>query len=64
MTRSRPPRPPERRQRWVDLARAGWTPEELSRECETTAQSIATGFSRAGGRTARAMNAQIARVDG
>ncbi len=41
MPRSRPPYPPEDRQRMVDLVRGGRTPEELSREFEPSAQSIA-----------------------
>ncbi len=40
MPRSRPPYPPEYRQRLVDLVRGGRTPEELSREFEPSAQSI------------------------
>lgn len=40
MPKSRPPYPPEFRQRMVELVRAGRTPEELSREFEPTAQSI------------------------
>ncbi len=41
MPRSRPPYPPEYRQRMVDLVQGGRTPEELSREFEPSAQSIA-----------------------
>ncbi len=40
MPRNRKPYPPEFRQQLVELARAGRTPEELSREYEPTAQSI------------------------
>jgi transposase len=40
MPKSRPPYPPEYRQRMIDLVRAGRSPEELSREYEPTAQSI------------------------
>jgi len=40
MPRSRPPYPPEYRQKMVDLVRGGRTPEELSREFEPSAQSI------------------------
>ncbi len=40
MPKSRPPYPPEFRQRMVELVRSGRTPEELSREFEPTAQSI------------------------
>jgi transposase len=38
--RTRPPYPPEFRQQIVELARAGRTPEELSREFEPTATTI------------------------
>ena len=41
MPRSRPPYPAEFRRQMVELVRAGRTPEELSREFEPTAQSIA-----------------------
>ena len=40
MPNSRPPYPAEFRARMIELARAGRTPEELSREFEPTAQSI------------------------
>jgi hypothetical protein len=42
MPKSHPPYPPEFRRRMVELVRAGRTPEELSREFEPSAQSIAT----------------------
>ena len=41
MPRTCPPYSPEFRRQMVDLARAGRTPEELAREFEPTAQSIA-----------------------
>jgi transposase len=40
MPKSRPPYPPEFRQRMVDLVRAGRNPEELAEEFEPTAQAI------------------------
>ena len=40
MPRTRPPYPMEFRLRIVELARAGRTPEELSREFEPSAQTI------------------------
>jgi transposase len=40
MAKSRPPYPPEFRQRMIELVRSGRTPEELSRQFEPTAQSI------------------------
>jgi len=40
MPRTRPPYPPEYRQKMVELVRAGRTPEELPREFEPTAASI------------------------
>jgi transposase len=40
MRKSRPPYPPEFRQRMIELVRSGRTPEELSRQFEPTAQSI------------------------
>ena len=40
MSKRRPPYPPEFRRQLVELARAGRTPEELSREFGPTAQSI------------------------
>ena len=41
MPRFRVPYPPEFRRQMVELVRSGRTPEELSREFEPTAQSIA-----------------------
>jgi transposase len=41
MPRTRPPYSPEFRRQMVDLVRAGRSPEELAREFEPTAQSIA-----------------------
>lgn len=41
MTRYRPACPPEFRRQMIDLVRAGRTPEELSREFEPSAASIA-----------------------
>ena len=40
MSKRRPPYPPEFRRQLVELARAGRTPDELSREFGPTAQSI------------------------
>ena len=40
MPRSRPPYPAEFRQQMIELARAGKTPAELSREFECSAQTI------------------------
>jgi len=40
MPKSRPPYPPEFRQRIVELARKGRTPEELARQFEPSAQAI------------------------
>lgn len=40
MPKSRPPYPPEFRQRMIELVRSGRTPEELSRQFEPTAQSM------------------------
>ena len=40
MPKSRPPYSPEFRRQMVDLVRAGRSPEDLSREFESTAQSI------------------------
>ena len=40
MPKSRPPYPPEFRQRMVDLVRSGRKPEELSREFDPSAQAI------------------------
>jgi len=47
MPRSRPPYPLEYRQRMVELVRGGRTPEELSREFEPSAQSIANWVKQA-----------------
>ncbi len=41
MPRTRPPYSPEFRRQMVDLVRAGRSPEDLAREFEPTAQSIA-----------------------
>ena len=40
MPKSRPPYPPEYRQRMVELVRAGRTPGELGREFEPSAEAI------------------------
>ena len=40
MPRTHPPYPPEYRQQIVELVRAGRRPEELSRDCGPTAQTI------------------------
>ncbi len=48
MPRSRPPYSPEYRQQLVDLVRGGRTPEDLSREFEPSAQSIANWVRQAG----------------
>jgi transposase len=40
MPKSRPPCPPEFRQRIIDLVRKGRTPEELARQFEPSAQAI------------------------
>ena len=47
MTRYRPAYPPEFRRQMVDLVRSGRTPEELSREFEPSAASIAGWVRRA-----------------
>ena len=47
MTRYRPAYPPEFRRQMIDLVRAGRTPEELSREFEPSAASIAGWVRRA-----------------
>jgi transposase len=47
MTRYRPAYPPKFRRQMVDLVRAGRTPEELSREFEPSAASIAGWVRRA-----------------
>ena len=47
MTRYRPSYPPEFRRQMIDLVRAGRTPEELSREFEPSAASIAGWVRRA-----------------
>jgi len=44
--RSKPPYPAEFRQQIIELARAGRTPAELSREFGPTAQSIANGIAQ------------------
>jgi transposase len=49
MPRSRPPYPAEFRQQIIELARAGRTPAELSREFGCTAQTIANWLGGAGG---------------
>jgi transposase len=49
MPRSRPPYPAEFRQQIIELARAGRTPAELSREFGCTAQTIANWLGAAGG---------------
>lgn len=55
MPKSRPPYPAEFRQQMIDLAQAGRTPAELSREFGCSAQTItnwlgSAGASRAAGR--------------
>jgi transposase len=40
MPKTRPPYPPEYRQRLVELVRAGHSPESLAKEYEATGQSI------------------------
>jgi transposase len=47
MPRYRTAYPPEFRRQMVDLVRSGRTPEELAREFEPTAQSIATWVKQA-----------------
>ena len=47
MPRYRSAYPPEFRRQMVELVRSGRTPEELSREFEPTAQSIATWVKQA-----------------
>lgn len=47
MTRYRPAYPPEFRRQMIDLVRAGRTPEELSRDFEPSAASIAGWVRRA-----------------
>lgn len=47
MPRTRAPYPPEFRRQMVELVRAGRSPEELSREFEPTAQSIASWAAQA-----------------
>ena len=47
MLKRRPPYPPEFRRQLVELARAGRTPEELSREFGPTAQSIRNWLTQA-----------------
>ena len=48
MPKTRPPYSPEFRRQMVDLARAGRSPEDLSREFEPTAQSISIWVAQAG----------------
>lgn len=48
MPRTRPPYPVEFRQQIIELARAGRTPSELSREFGCTAQTIANWVGAAG----------------
>lgn len=40
MGKKRPPYAPEFRQQMIELVRAGWTPEDLAREFEPSAQAI------------------------
>ena len=47
MPKSRPPYPPEFRQRIIDLVRKGRTPEELARQFEPSAQAIRNWVRRA-----------------
>jgi transposase len=47
MPKSRPPYPAEFRQQIVELAQAGKTPAQLSREFGVTAQTIANGVAQA-----------------
>jgi transposase len=47
MPKSRPPYPPEFRQRIIDLVRKGRTPEELARQFEPSAQAIRNWVSQA-----------------
>ncbi len=49
MPRSRPPYPAEFRQQIIELARAGRSPAELSREFGCTAQTIANWLGAASG---------------
>lgn len=55
MPPSRPPYPPEFRQKIIDLVRAGRSPRELAKEFEPSAQTIHTWVKQAardeGGRT-------------
>jgi transposase len=46
MPKSRPPYPPEFRQRIIELVRKGRTPESLAEQFEPTAQTIRTGWPR------------------
>jgi len=48
MPKSRPPYPPEFRQRMIELVRSGKTPKELAREFEPTSQSIRNWLAQAG----------------
>jgi transposase len=47
MRKTRPPYPPEFRQRIIELARSGRTPQELAREFEPSAQTICNWVARA-----------------
>jgi transposase len=47
MPKSLPPYPSEFRQRIIDLVRKGRTPEELTRQCEPSAQAIRNWVRRA-----------------
>ena len=47
MGRTRPPYPPEFRERLVELARSGRSPESLSGEFEPTAQTIRNWLAQA-----------------
>jgi transposase len=53
MPRTRPPYPAEFRQQIIELARAGRSPAELSREFGCTAQTIANWIGAAGRDTRR-----------
>jgi transposase len=48
MPKSHPPYAPEFRQRIVELVRKGWTPEELARQFEPSAQAIRNWVKQAG----------------
>ena len=47
MSNTRPPYPPEFRERMVELVRSGRSPEELAREFEPSAQAIRNWISQA-----------------